>query len=343
MSADVSGIGPESSLAPRGAQPDSSTLLTSGIPAWLLSLALHTVLILILAWTVRVAHRGIGSESDRGGGIVLARVSDGMSDYFGEGDDSGAEGLDGETEPTDASGAVPSGEEVPLDLAGMLPQPATGLAGSDLSDSLPSAAGFASGARPAGGRIGANQVRTSIFGAEGTGSKFVYVFDRSASMDSYEGRPMAAAKSELIASLADLEQIHQFQIIFYNHQPMVFNPSHPLPPRMLFGDAQTKRLAQNFVRGVIAAGGTSHVEALQLALGMQPDVIFFLTDADEPQLTSLQLEDIRRRNASVGASIHAIEFGAGPNRGGLNFLARLAQENGGGHVYVDVTRLPSGS
>ena len=74
---------------------------------------------------------------------------------------------------------------------------------------------------------------------------------------------------------------------------------------------------------------------------MQPDVIFFLTDADEPQLTSLQLEDIRRRNARVGTTIHAVEFGAGPNRGGLNFLARLAQENGGQHVYVDITRLPA--
>ena len=163
MSSDVSGIGPESSVAPSGARSDSPTLLPSGIPAWLLSLALHTVLILILAWTVRVAHRGVGSESDRGGGIVLARVSDGMSDYFGEGDDSAAESLDGEPEPTDAAGAVPSGQEVPLDLAGMLPQSPTGLAGSDWSDSLPSAAGFASGARPAGGRVGANQVRTSVF------------------------------------------------------------------------------------------------------------------------------------------------------------------------------------
>lgn len=341
MASDVGRSAAQPSLAPLDVREDPHPLLATGIPAWVLSLILHTVLILVLALTVRVAQRGVGGEPDRGGGIVLARVSDGTSEYFGEGDDSGADSADSQSTTADQPSAVPSGEEVPLDLAGLLPQPSAGLSGSDLSESLPSASGFASGARPAGGRVGANQVRTSVFGAEGTGSKFVYVFDRSASMDSYQGRPMAAAKSELIASLQDLEQIHQFQIIFYNHQPMVFNPNAPQPPRMLFGDAQTKRLAQNFVRGVIAAGGTNHMEALLLALGMRPDVIFFLTDADEPQMSPAQLADVRRRNGRVGAAIHAIEFGAGPRRGGTNFLMELAHENGGQHVYVDVTRLPA--
>ena len=74
---------------------------------------------------------------------------------------------------------------------------------------------------------------------------------------------------------------------------------------------------------------------------MKPDVIFFLTDAAEPQLSSSQLEKIRQKNNRVGATIHAIEFGAGPNQGGVNFLMRLAGQNGGSHVYVDVTGLPS--
>ena len=161
-------------------------------------------------------------------------------------------------------------------------------------------------------------------------------------MDGYQGRPLAAAKSELIASLQDLESIHQFQIIFYNERPTVFNPFSPQPPRMLFGDSQTKRLAQNFVRGIVAAGGTRHEEALKLALGMQPDVIFFLTDAAEPELSPSQLEDLRRLNARVGATINAIEFGAGAQQGELNFLVRLARQNGGQYVYIDVTRLPLG-
>jgi hypothetical protein len=160
-------------------------------------------------------------------------------------------------------------------------------------------------------------------------------------MDGYQGRPLRAAKSELNASLDDLERIHQFQIIFYNDQPTVFNLQHPLPPTMLFGEEPTKRLAQKFVKGIVAAGGTRHMEAIQLALGMQPDVIFFLTDAAEPQLSPSDLAAIRRHNNRVGATIHAIEFGAGPDQGGMNFLKRLALQNHGSRVYVDVTRLPS--
>jgi hypothetical protein len=172
------------------------------------------------------------------------------------------------------------------------------------------------------------------------GTSFVYLFDRSNSMNDFEGRPLAGAKRELLASLADLERIHRFQIVFYNDRPTVFNPDHPRNPRMLFGDAATKRRAESFVRRMEAGGGTRHLDALKLALGMRPDVIFLVTDAGEPQLSDKELEDIQRRNERVGATINAIEFGVGPDPGGANFLVRLAQQNHGQHVYVDVTRLP---
>ena len=35
----------------------------------------------------------------------------------------------------------------------------------------------------------------------------------------------------------------------------------------------------------------------------------------------------------------AIEFGSGPFSGDANFLVRLAQQNSGNHVYVDLTKL----
>jgi hypothetical protein len=200
--------------------------------------------------------------------------------------------------------------------------------------------GSSSGSRPRGISGKGNQAQTSVFGSHGTGNKFVYVFDRSNSMNDFEGRPLAGAKRELTASLGDLDRIHQFQIVFYNDRPTVFNPHYPQSPRMLFGDAATKRRAEDFVRRMDAGGGTRHMEALKLALGMRPDVIFFVTDAGEPQLSAKELEDILRRNERVGATINAIEFGVGPDPGGTNFLVRLAQQNHGEHVYVDVTRLP---
>lgn len=37
-------------------------------------------------------------------------------------------------------------------------------------------------------------------------------------------RGRCAAQTELISSLDDLQRVHQFQIIFYNEKPKVFNP-----------------------------------------------------------------------------------------------------------------------
>jgi hypothetical protein len=184
--------------------------------------------------------------------------------------------------------------------------------------------------------LGKGAARTGVFGLSGTGYKFVYVFDRSGSMDGHGGAPLAAAKYELIHSLHDLDKTHQFQIVFYNEHPRVFSIL-PDDTRLVFGTEQNKMLAERFVRGITADGATQHEEALSLALRLNPDVIFFLTDADEPILTGKQLARLSRLNN--GTKVHTIEFGYGPAMSGENFLVRLARQNGGKHVYVDVAEL----
>jgi Ca-activated chloride channel family protein len=118
---------------------------------------------------------------------------------------------------------------------------------------------------------------------------------------------------------------------------MNLNPGQP--PQLVFGDTQGKRLAEQFIAGVVADGGTRHVEALTAALEFRPDVIFFLTDADEPRLSDAELRKIKDRNR--GTSINTIEFGSGPSSGQYSFLQKLAAQNDGKHVYLDVTSLPS--
>ncbi|MCY2988334.1 MAG: hypothetical protein NTY19_10795 [Planctomycetota bacterium] len=188
-------------------------------------------------------------------------------------------------------------------------------------------------------RLFSEVTRTSVFGLEGQGSTFVYLFDRSGSMSDFDGRPLAAAKAELLKSLQVLHATNQFQIIFYNHELASFNPYHPQPPRLMFGDERTKEQAEQFVRQIRANGGTRHVEPLKLALRLAPDVVFFLTDAAEPELTVQQLEEIARLNR--GTVIQAIEFGVGSPAGRDNFMMKLARQSGGRYVYVDVTQLPN--
>jgi hypothetical protein len=171
--------------------------------------------------------------------------------------------------------------------------------------------------------------RTQVYGLEGQGSRFVYVFDRSLSM---KGAPLAAAKRELLASLKKLDRVHQFQIVFYNERPKTMQP-----PQMHFADENGLRQAESFVGGVIADGGTDHLAALKVALRMGPDVVFLLTDADEPPLSARQLEEVQR--AGNGAMIHVIEFKSGPASGKTSFLRKVAEQNRGEYKAIDVETL----
>jgi hypothetical protein len=178
------------------------------------------------------------------------------------------------------------------------------------------------------------KARTSLFGLVGEGYKFAYVFDRSGSMGG-KGGALRAVKAELVRSLDLLDTVHQFQIVHYNEKPVLFNPSGT-PGRLAFATDENKQRAANFLDSLTAGGGTDHEEALKLAIRLQPDVIFFMTDGDDPKLSGAQLEKLR--HMAAGIIINAVEFGHGPKPSEASFLSQLAQQNGGGYAYVDLTK-----
>lgn len=178
--------------------------------------------------------------------------------------------------------------------------------------------------------------RVSMFGIEAKGTKFVYVLDRSGSMGGGGGDALAAAKKELLASIDKLDTVQQFQIIFYNENARQFNPAGQ-SGRLAFGTDQNKAEARRFIGTIESDGGTAHEDALMMAIRLHPDVIFLLTDADDPKLTSRDLERLERRGA--GTIINTIEFGTGPQPEANNFLVKLATQSGGEHTYVDVSKL----
>lgn len=183
---------------------------------------------------------------------------------------------------------------------------------------------------------GSGETRVSLFGVPSEGSKFVYVFDRSASMT---GAPLAAAKRELLKSLEDIDSVHQFTVIFYNERPSVLNTNPGAPPRLLFGTDTDKKAAQKFIEGTKAGGGSAHLDALKLAVRMRPDVVYLLTDAADPQLTAAELAELRELNDGIGAVINAVEFGVGPQPDPDNFLVRIADQHRGKHAYIDLKEL----
>jgi hypothetical protein len=178
------------------------------------------------------------------------------------------------------------------------------------------------------------KAKVSLYGIEAEGYKVVYVFDRSGSMG-IEHNPLAALKIELIRSLQTVDSVHQFQIISYNERPRLFNPTGQ-PGRLTFGTEENKASATDFIKSVVADGGTDHEAALMLAIKLSPDVIYLLSDGDDPKLTAKQLARIDRLGA--GIVINTIEFGAGPQADTADFMVKLAQQSGGKHAYVDLIK-----
>lgn len=176
------------------------------------------------------------------------------------------------------------------------------------------------------------KAKVEFFGIVAEGRKFVFVLDRSASM---AGSPLTRAKNELKASLQGLGDLNQFQIVFYNERPRTFALAG-VPGKAVFGTEENKKEANRYIDGIVADGNTDHESALSAAFNFAPDVIFFLTDADKPELSAQRLAKITDRNRS-GALLHTIQFGAGPAPG-ANFLSRLAAQNGGSYRYIDISK-----
>ena len=307
------------------------------LPSWLMSVVLHVAILLALGLTLRLAPpRGVTGERTAEVGIALKHQEGDHEYYETESDAGGANAAVSEGRAARTNLADFLADQPPVDPGSSLPAAMNVIGTAVLGeDGMPNAGGLSEGPAGRKGSIG-GKARPSLFGITAEGWKFVYVFDRSDSMNWHDRKPLRAAKAELLASLESLERVHQFQIIFYNQKPEIFNPSGQRN-KLAFATEQNKRNAHRFVGGITATGGTEHVAALKLAITLKPDVIFFLTDADDPPLSTGQLYDINRRAA--GITIHAVEFGLGPERNSNNFLVKLARQNGGEHYYVDVSKL----
>ena len=299
------------------------------LPAWLSSAVLNVGLVALLVIAANSNSRGPAEIPGSGLSITLDPTID-RSEAGGQ-----TEHRSSATLPPIVLAALES--EVPDKVTSNPRSAETANANSVQDDSTESRQqGADTRAQTPRGNYGSGQGKASVqvFGVRGIGTKFVYVFDRSTSM---EGAPLAAAKQQLIASLDSLDAIHQFQIVFFNDRLRISDITGG-GRRIAFATDRNKNLAEKFVGGITADGGTDRLQALRAAIAMQPDIIFFLTDADDPMPPS-ELADIERLNRRASAAICTIEFGRGPQKTAANFLSELARASSGQYGYVDTTRL----
>jgi len=174
---------------------------------------------------------------------------------------------------------------------------------------------------------------TEFFGTHEHAGSFAYVIDCSGSMATRNA--LEVAKRELLASLDQLPPDAQFAVVFYNLRATVFADDQGHRSLM---DATKAHKAQvrTQLAEVVPDGGTDHMLALRAALKMQPEVIFFLTDAD--LMTNGDVTEILAERGST--RIQAVEFGRGADLGTSGPLRRLATSTGGAYRYLDVTRFP---
>ena len=321
------------------------------LPAWMLSLCFHLILLLILAAFVRSQPRGLPGGRERTGEIVIAQVNAQQEvEYFDEAD-AEQQGAENATEAADATLeewqpaalSEPSVELPRIDLPG----PSDPAVATEMTDSprlTISGRPVVSPSRITAEQLAAERSRlksrgpsgppgeVALFGsAAAVGHSFVFVIDRSKSMGGDGLNALAAAERELAMALGKLEPHHKFQIIAYHHRRVY------LAGRQLVrATPENRRLVRQFFGGLASFGGTDHKAALNAALNLEPDVIFLLTDAGAPELNAVDLRSLRKRVGNR-ASVHCIQFGFGPLQDDNAFMRRLAVQNRGAFGYVNMS------
>lgn len=168
---------------------------------------------------------------------------------------------------------------------------------------------------------------------KGKGKRFVYVLDRSESMRWPNDRPIRAAlrqAEESIRSLDSQKGALRFQLVIYNHEARVYGNR-----RLMDISPRNKEDVIRFLHTIQADGGTDPLGALRTAIGLKPDVIFFLTDADE-EIAPLVLGQISELRLKAGVDqIHVMEFGNPDTKRPVSYR-RLAEQNNGQYIYKDM-------
>ena len=321
--------------------------------SWLLSLAAHLALLILMAALITSDKaRGI-SERGREVGIALAEGEGEATEYFDQADADRELDADGAEESSDTPPRdfVPTQEalaEVQLpDVA--LPGPAAAGPTDGLIPELeyvPAPRGSAPSQEEIAAARAADALRrrqrgspgpsteVSLFGsAPAVGNSFVFVVDRSDSMGRDGLGVISRAKHEFRRALAALEPVHRFQIVAYNHEHVFFGGTREL----VSATEPNKQLIDQFMGGLAAFGATNHFSAVMAALHRSPDVVFLLTDGGNPTPSYPQMARMLKQ-ARGQTTIHCIQFGRQPFDGEDNFLCRLARETGGSFRYVDVSR-----
>ena len=159
--------------------------------------------------------------------------------------------------------------------------------------------------------------------------RVVFVLDTSISM---RGAPIEQAKQALIATIESLPEEVDFNIVMFDKGTALWQP------RMMPATLASKQGAiQTVITRGMAAGTASHA-ALNAAFGLDPEVIYFLSDGDPTDgQPGVIVESMSERNRTRRITIHTIGVVTQTGgAGGLTFFMKpLAEHNFGRFQLVE--------
>lgn len=164
-------------------------------------------------------------------------------------------------------------------------------------------------------------IKVECYGVKASGRRFIFVTDCSGSM---RGQPLRRLKEQLRKSISDLPAKAEFYIVFFNDKAI------PMPSSTCIQATPAHfRKYLDWADQVQNDGGTDPSQALNLALALDPSVVFLLTDGIfQPRPT---LEAIEKLNRDHTVQINTIAIG---ERGAEPVLRRIAEENKGTYTFV---------
>ena len=165
-----------------------------------------------------------------------------------------------------------------------------------------------------------------FFGMDLAGERFVFVVDASRSMNHpYPGEAknrLGRVKIELYHTIQKMTPDQSFFVVYFNTEPI------PMPARgMVKADQALLQPLMEWIFSTRALGQTNPESALLLALRLNPDKIYFLTDGD---FSYRSVRSVREHNRGR-IPIHTIGFGG---QGGEKNLQEIARDSQGTYQFI---------
>lgn len=167
---------------------------------------------------------------------------------------------------------------------------------------------------------------SGFFGKPGSASSFVFVLDRSGSMNHrhiYSGNltRFQRLKMELIRFIDRLKPHQKFYVIFFDERPLRMPANH-----LVEATEANKQAFFKWLATVKAGGSTDPRGAIKQAMSLKPDQIYFLSDGEI-------MEVYRARMMALPAGewkLNTYAFGEGSER----FMRVFADKHKGKFIYI---------